>query len=699
MKTLFKSQGVWKLVEEGFVYLAGSNEEADKLKEIKKKDAKALSLIQQAVHDTIFSRIAAATTSSQAWKILKKKFQGSTKVITVKLQTYRRDFETLSMKSNEFVQAYLSKVSYLVNQMKSYGEDISEVIVVAKILRSLTPKFKHIVVAIEESHDLVDYTFDELMCSLQAHEERLLSGCSNHMSGTKSLFKDLDESKKSDVRLGDNKKIQVEGEGTVSIMTSQGNAKILEDVMFVPSLSHNLLSIGQLMISGYSISFDDGVCTIKNKKSGKTIAKVPMINNKMFPLEVSMVEKCVMVASGDDETRLWHLRYGHLNVNELKLLSQKKVVFGLPKVENLDFCESCVYGKQSKNVFPVGKSWRASVCLEDLTAPFTPEQNGVAERKNRTVVEMGRSMIQGNECSNIQLLPSDVVVDQEYGADQFLADPIFFEDAETEDKWCKAMEEELLAIQKNQTWDLVFRTEYHADGSIVKQKARLVAKCYSQKQGIDFDETSSPVARFETVITFLALTANLYWPVYQFDVKYVFLNGDLEEEVYVSRPEGFVVNGKEDKVYRLNKALYGLKQAPRAWYFKIDWYFQENGFERSNNEPTLYVKQEGKNDFLVRFMHNPSKLHLGAAKRVLRYIAGTTEHGIWYSKVTNFTLTGFTDSDYAGNIDDRKSTSGFLFNLGSGAISWSSKKQEVVALSTSKAEYIAATSAACQAVW
>ena len=102
---------------------------------------------------------------------------------------------------------------------------------------------------------------------------------------------------------------------------------------------------------------------------------------------------------------------------------------------------------------------------------------------------------------------------------------------------------------------------------------------------------------------------------------------------------------------------------------------------------------------ISRFMPNPSKLHLGAAKRVLRYIAGTSEHGIWYFKVTNFTLTGFTDSDYAGNIDDRKSTSGFLFNLGSGAISWSSKKQEVVALSTLEAEYIEATSAACQVVW
>ncbi|KAM3287989.1 hypothetical protein P3S67_021419 [Capsicum chacoense] len=94
-------------------------------------------------------------------------------------------------------------------------------------------------------------------------------------------------------------------------------------------------------------------------------------------------------------------------------------------------------------------------------------------------------------------------------------------------------------------------------------------------------------------------------------------------------------------------------------------------------------------------MHNPSKLHLGAAMRILRYIAGTSDYEIWYSKVTIFNLTDFTDSDYAGNIDDRKSTSNLLFNLGSGAISWSSKKQEVVALSTAEAEYIAATSAAC----
>ena len=96
-----------------------------------------------------------------------------------------------------------------------------------------------------------------------------------------------------------------------------------------------------------------------------------------------------------------------------------------------------------------------------------------------------------------------------------------------------------------------------------------------------------------------------------------------------------------------------------------------------------------------RFMHNPSKLHLGAAKRVLRYVAGTVEFGIWYSKVSNFKLISFTDSDWAGCLDDRKSTTGVLFSLGSRAISWSSKKQDVVALSTFEAEYIAVTSSAC----
>ncbi|EOY04542.1 Uncharacterized protein TCM_019778 [Theobroma cacao] len=704
-------------MEYGFVDLKELDEEAEeRLKEVKKKDAKALFFIQQAVHETIFSRIAAATTSLEAWQILKKKFQGSSKVITVKLQTYRREFETLSMKSNEFVQTYLSRVSSLVNQMKSYGEDISEETVVAKVLRSLTPKFEHIVAAIEEAHDLSNYSFDELMSSLQAHEERLFrshekneekafqvneesnlketlenstgggrgrvgfrgkghgrgrsrgrsneerqnktfqcyyckkpghraaycwqkqkdennqasfveksdeeirlfmaffyekeqsndvwfldSGCSNHMSGTRSLFKELDESNKTDVTLGNSKKIRVEGRGTISIKTSQGNAKILQYVMLVPDLSHNLLSIVQLMISGYSILFDDGFCTIKNKKFKQIITKVPMAKNKMFPLEVSMIENYAMVANGDSEARLSHLHYGHLNINGLKLLSQKEMVFGLPKLENLGFCEGCVYGKQSKKPFLVGKAWRVSKCLElvhaDLCGPMNIESLGayaLVKTYSSKFDEKSEKYIFVGYCSQSKAYK---LYNPISGKITISRDVVFNENARW--IWNEENKEQHIQVLEDNTASTISSSSTprssnpspptsnessssSSSSETPPRKFRSLQEIYDSctfallvSDLICFEKAAKRnewckameeellVARFETVRTFLALTAQLNWPVYQFDVKSAFLNGDLEE-VYVSQPEGFVVNGNEDQVYRLKKALYGLKQAPRA---------------------------------------------------------------------------------------------------------------------------------------
>ena len=138
------------------------------------------------------------------------------------------------------------------------------------------------------------------------------------------------------------------------------------------------------------------------------------------------------------------------------------------------------------------------------------------------------------------------------------------------------MTEKMQAIEKNSTWELVhipegknvvglkwvFRTKYNADRNIQKQKARVVDKGYSRFPGIDSDDTFSPIAQFKSVRVMLALAAQMQLPVYQFDVKSTFLNGDMEEEFYVSQPKGFVINGSRNKVYRLRKALYWLKQAP-----------------------------------------------------------------------------------------------------------------------------------------
>ena len=100
-----------------------------------------------------------------------------------------------------------------------------------------------------------------------------------------------------------------------------------------------------------------------------------------------------------------------------------------------------------------------------------------------------------------------------------------------------------------------------------------------------------------------------------------------------------------------------------------------------------------------RYMHSPSRQHLGAAKRILKYVAGTTSWGVWYEPKEVFKLVGHTDNGWAGSLDDRMSTSGSVFSLGSGAVTWSSKKQETVALSSSEAEYVAAGAAAKQAIW
>ncbi|KAH0714879.1 hypothetical protein KY284_007784 [Solanum tuberosum] len=130
MKTILKSQDLWDLVECGFA----DPDEGNKLRSNKQKDAKALVFIQQAVHDSVFSRIATATTSKQAWTILQKEFQGDSKVIVVRLQSLRRDFKTLMMKSGESITGFSSRTTTIVCQMRSYGEKVTDQTIVEKVL-------------------------------------------------------------------------------------------------------------------------------------------------------------------------------------------------------------------------------------------------------------------------------------------------------------------------------------------------------------------------------------------------------------------------------------------------------------------------------------------------------------------------------------------------------------------------------------
>ena len=177
-----------------------------------------------------------------------------------------------------------------------------------------------------------------------------------------------------------------------------------------------------------------------------------------------------------------------------------------------------------------------------------------------------------------------------------------------------AMQEELNQFERNKVCQLVhapknrvfigtkwvFRNKMDEDGVVTRNKAKLVAKGYSQEEGIDYDETFAPVVRLEAIRIFLDFVVHSNFKVYQMGVKSAFLNGELEEEVYVQQPPSFEDSHHPDFVYMLLKALYGLKQAPRAWYETLSQLLIENLFTIGTIDKTLFYKQHGIDIILVQ---------------------------------------------------------------------------------------------------
>ena len=422
-------------------------------------------------------------------------------------------------------------------------------------------------------------------------------------------------------------------------------------------------------------------------------------------------------------------------------------------------------------------------------------------------------------------------------------DPKSYQDAMSSpnsDRWKTAADVEMNSILKNKTWELVdlppgktaigskwvFKTKMNADGSINKHKARLVAQGFAQQHGIDYEETFAPVVKYVSLRTVLAIANQHNMELHQMDVNSAYLNGDIDADIYMRQPEGFIDSDNPNKVCKLRKGLYGLKQGGRIWNQKIDHYLKSQGYTPSDADPCIYVKhnqgkiviialyvddtiiasncnemlhdakkmlnekfdmtdlgevksilgmsvernrakgvltinqsaylqsalerfgmadcnpvstpmepgkhyektpddEEGFNtrEFqaligslvyasiatrpdiseavgkLSQHMSRPNKEHWAAAKRVLRYIKGTLQFGLNFERSDNFKLIGYSDADWAGDVDTRKSTSGYVFMLGKATVAWASKKQSVVALSTTEAEYIALCSATQEAVW
>src|SRR5271169_498060 len=402
------------------------------------------------------------------------------------------------------------------------------------------------------------------------------------------------------------------------------------------------------------------------------------------------------------------------------------------------------------------------------------------------------------------------------------------------EKWLAAMRDELKSIHDNKTWILcdlprgrkcigsgwVCKVKKDGNNKIVKYKARVVAKGYSQVAGLDFEDTFAPVVRIESVRHLFAIAAFYGLYILHIDAKTAFLNGDSDLELYISQIEGFEDRRYPHKVLRLRKSLYGLKQAPRIWYLLLCSQIISFGFEALGSDSSIYysgarkvflavyvddilifgksqqscteiydllarqfkmenlgppktflglnilrsngeisINQTGYIDRMMKrfrmesaattstplppslpllttrsndkkanqqlyqeiigslnhiavfsrpdiscavsqlsqFNKDPSETHLKAARHVLRYLKFTRHWRITYGNAKTLDIRGYADANWGGDKNDRKSTTGYVFIINNGAVSWTSHKQSTVALSTMEAEYMSLSDAAREA--
>ncbi|KAK2989292.1 hypothetical protein RJ640_027329 [Escallonia rubra] len=318
MKTFLGGQDVWEAVEEEYAELenlAGASQAVKKAtKEARVKNQKALSLIQLGVNDNTFEKIAQATTAKRAWDTLENVFKGIDKVKKVRLQSLRGEFESLQMKDSETIFDYISRVLSVVNQLERNGEEMVDSRVVEKILRSLDPK-----------------------STIQRQRQD---------------FDKIEEWRPS-VHLK-------------CLLCSGDEGKHFEH--------------GQLLEKGYDIHMKD-ICLYLRDDKGSLIARVPMSSHRMFLMNIHHDAPKCLKACFDNQSWLWHLRFGHLNFGGLKLLSMKNMVNGLPSIDQPDqLCEACLVGKQHRHSFPKESISRAKASLElihtDVCGPIDPASLG-----------------------------------------------------------------------------------------------------------------------------------------------------------------------------------------------------------------------------------------------------------------------------------------------------------------------------------
>lgn len=269
---------------------------------------------------------------------------------------------------------------------------------------------------------------------------------------------------------------------------------------------------------------------------------------------------------------------------------------------------------------------------DDIQVEFQTEQETVVDggKKNSTPV----MQLRDRKCINQPKRFDEFVMT---AAAMFSSEPESYQEAVNSDQrnnWQKAMESEIQSLAENHTWELaslpagkkaipckwIYKVKNNPDGSIERYKARLVIKGYSQKKGVDYEQTFSPVVRNSTIRTLLSVAASEKLYLMQFDVSTAFLYGDLDEEIYMEQPEGF--SDDTGKVCRLKRSLYGLKQAPRCWNKRFASFLKKLGFRQSDADPCLFILEKNSKKIILA-LYVDDGIVVATDERELQELAAT----------------------------------------------------------------------------
>ncbi|GJW53351.1 copia protein [Tanacetum coccineum] len=374
------------------------------------------------------------------------------------------------------------------------------------------------------------------------------------------------------------------------------------------------------------------------------------------------------------------------------------------------------YGKSERKCFICGDP---NHLIGECSKP--PKNNDFKEHdelvKEEAIEVSKTKQLIGNDLEDISLENNQIVNIKESKTHPLenVIEPKNINEALKDENWVMAMQEELNQFKTNDVWELVpnpmdmtiigkkyvYRNKLDENGVVTRNKA-VRPQGYNQQEGIDYDETYAPVARLESIRILLAYACALDFKLYQMDVKSAFLNGFINEKVYVAQPSGFIDFAKPNYAYRLKKALYCLKQAPKAWYDRLKSFLIKHDYSMGKVDNTLFTKKKDSNLIIVQIYVDD--IIFGSTCQEMcddftNIMHDEFEIRLWYPKGSGIETIVYADSDHAGDYVDRKSTSGVCTFMGCCLTSWFSKKQTDFAISTTEAEYVSAGKACQQALW